>query len=237
MDEKISVIIPTLNEFEYLPGTVRQLLGAAKHPDQLELIVIDSGSSDGTIGSVESLPVTVFEKPEFALKKFASLNYGIHEAKGNILIFLDADTLLPYHFDVYVLKTLKQRKTVGGAFEFAFDSLNFWLRLIMLVNRFRYRMDGIYFGDQAIFCSRKVAIEVGGFPENELMDAAFFCRRLRKKGKMRLVRKHAVTSSRRFTENGCIRVFWFDFTMWLRFHFFRKTTAQRETYWRFNLDP
>ncbi len=237
MAEGISVIIPTLNEANYLPAAIRRVLAAAHDRSNLELIVIDSGSSDETVACVKEFPVQVFEKPDFILRKYASLNWGIEKAKGEILIFLDADTLLPYHFDASVIKTLNKKGVVGGAFEFAFAPVNFQLRVIELINRFRYRLDGIYFGDQAIFCKKNVAYQVGGFPKNELMDAAFFCKRLKRVGKLQLIHKKAVTSSRRFTTNGYFRVFWFDFVLWLKFHFVKTTVNEREKYWKFNLGP
>ena len=235
MQDKLSIIIPTLNEEAYLARTIDHLLKSASKPNDVELLIVDSGSSDNTTDSIKDYPVKLFVRPEFVLKKYESLNFGIKQAKGKILIFLDADTLLPDRFDELVRSSLVQKEVVGGAFEFAFQSADFKLKLISFFNRIRYRIDRRFYGDQAVYCRAEAAREVGGFPENQLMDAAFFCRHLSRKGKLRLIKKPIRTSPRRFIENGFRKTLWFDFKMLIRFYLNRTTDDQRDEYWGYSL--
>ena len=229
-----SIIIPTLNERSYLRDTI---LKAQSHANDssLEFIVVDAGSEDNTLDSIEDLEeVDSYSKPDFRLKKYESLNYGIQQAKGDILIFLDADTILPRAFDSLIKRCLANG-AVGGAFNLSFDFADWKLRCLLFMNRTRYRWSKIFYGDQAIFCSRKEALDVGGFPKQQLMEAAFFCKSLRRKGKLVLVKEPVISSSRRFVDNGIFRVLWFDIRMWARFALRLPLDSFGEKYWRHNL--
>ena len=234
-DPKISIIIPTLNEEKYLPQTIECIFKHAEHPTNLEVLVIDAGSSDRTIQVAEELGVKVFLKPEFVLKKYQSLNYGMSTARGKALIFLDADTILPEDFDKKVISVLKHPKVVGGAFEFSFDRLDWKLYLLQKFNRIRYRFGHMYYGDQGVFCWKETAEKVGGYPQKELMESAYFCKRLLTAGKLRLIKSPVKTSARRFNTYGFFKVFWFDFMMWIRFGLNLSVEEYGKRYWRLNL--
>lgn len=231
----LSIIIPTLNEVSYLRTTVTHVLNVAANRKQLEVIIIDAGSTDGTLDSVSDLPCEIIQKKEFRLQKHKSLNFGIEQAQGSVILFLDADTLLPPGFDAMILKALENHKVVGGAFEMRFTNADLKLHLLSLLNSLRYRIWSTYFGDQAIFCSKAKALQVGGFPDS-LMEAAFFCRRLQKSGELRLIKEKVKTSPRRFTENGFWKVLWFDLKMWIKFIFDGDLKSPRPRYWKVNLE-
>ncbi|MEP1095442.1 MAG: glycosyltransferase [Cyclobacteriaceae bacterium] len=231
----ISVIIPTLNEEFYLPRTIENTFLSAEDPQDLEVLVVDAGSSDNTLRTIEKLGVRIFSKPEFALKKFQSLNYGIEQAKGETLLFLDADTTLPKAFDKHIRKTLEDKAMVGGAFEFSFEKPDWKLYLLQMINRIRYRIEQTYYGDQAVFCRKSVVKKIGGYPEKTLMESAFFCNQLLKAGQLKLIKKPIKTSPRRFNENGFFKVFWFDFTMWIRFVLNLPVEEYGKKYWGLNL--
>jgi hypothetical protein len=138
------------------------------------------------------------------------MNFGADYLSGEALLFLHADALVPYHFDQLIIDTLSRPGTVGGAFEFTMDDNGLSLKLLELFNRIRYRMTHIYFGDQAIFASRAAFLQVGKFPDVRLMEDAKFCRQLKKIGRTTLVKKKMISSNRRFTEGGILRVLLFD---------------------------
>lgn len=232
---KIAIIIPTLNEAKYVPHTISELLDKAASPDELEILVIDAGSSDGTLQSIKSLKTKSFSKPEFIFKKYESLNFGIREAKADSLLFLDADTILPKHFDRLIEDKLRDSKVVGGAFEFSFTRTDWKLAMLQVINRIRYRLGKMYYGDQAIFCRMSVAEKIGGFPAKELMESAYFCRALRNEGRMVLIKEPVRTSPRRFDQLGFFRTFWFDFMMWLLFILNIPVSRYGRKYWGFNI--
>ncbi len=213
----IDIVIPTYNEEAYLSATVKHVRDVARYPENLRLIVVDAGSGDNTAEVAEELDVEWFCYPLFVGKKFLSLNAGARVGTGEVLLFLDADTRLPNGFDTAISRMLRCPDHIGGAFEFAFHTADWFLLLITCGNRLRYRLDKCYFSDQAMFIDRAAFERVGGFGPWPLMETAYMSRRLRQVGKIGLIKMKASTSERRFIENGRWRVLLFDIWMWVRF--------------------
>lgn len=93
---KVSIIVPAYNEELNAERTVHNLL-KTNYAD-LEVIFVDDGSKDATYSRVKATfennpKVTVLTKPNGG--KAAALNFGIEHAKGEILVCIDADTILP----------------------------------------------------------------------------------------------------------------------------------------------
>jgi cellulose synthase/poly-beta-1,6-N-acetylglucosamine synthase-like glycosyltransferase/peptidoglycan/xylan/chitin deacetylase (PgdA/CDA1 family) len=88
----VSVIVPAFNEVVGIERSVRSL-AASDYPD-LEVIVVDDGSTDGTGDLVQGLDVpgvSVLRQPNAG--KPAALNHGIAEARHDIIVMVDADTV------------------------------------------------------------------------------------------------------------------------------------------------
>ena len=91
----VSVVVPAYNEEGGIARTVQSLL--AQHYDRLEILVVDDGSSDRTAGAAAEAfsdrgDVRVFTKPNGG--KASALNFGLARATGEIVVAVDADTLL-----------------------------------------------------------------------------------------------------------------------------------------------
>lgn len=86
----ISVIIPTLNEERYLPNCLSSLVNQSGREFR-EIIVVDGGSTDQTVQVARKNSDRVLVKPGQAVG--ASRNIGALAAKGEILAFIDADTI------------------------------------------------------------------------------------------------------------------------------------------------
>ncbi len=233
MEPLISIIIPVLNEEQRIASTITHALDVAFSPGNIEIIVVDAGSADRTVLSIPA-GCRLFQDAALAGRKYASLNLGIKQSNGNILVFLDADTLLPDNFDKEIMELLRTPGVVGGAFELEFSKSSLRLNLLQVLNQVRYRFHKEYFGDQAVFCRRKAAVEIGGFPIEPIMESAYFCRKLAKTGTLKLIRASVKTSARRFEENGFWKVFLFDLKVWLRFRLGLPTGKYGYTYWRVN---
>ncbi|NRB64798.1 MAG: glycosyltransferase [Saprospiraceae bacterium] len=229
---QLSIIIPTLNEAEYLPLTVQTIRQKAHSISNLEIIVIDAGSSDQTVAIAKKMELITYPRPDFLHKKYLSLNYGWRQATADYILFLDADTLLPKHFDQRIKKCMDNPAVVGGAFEFALNDSRWPFRLITFINRLRYRLVPIFHSDQALFCRKATLEQLNGFPPEPLMETAFVSRMLRKKGKLMLVPSPAVTATRRFKENGIWRVIRFDTYMWMRFVLRLPVASFAKHYWK-----
>ncbi len=198
LTERISVIVPTLNEEVHLSVALERAAAA----DNVELVVVDAGSSDHTAQSARERGATVLQTKAGRARQ---MNAGAKEARGDILLFLHADTLLPLGWDHYVRSTLKIPGVSAGAFQFALDSELPGLRFIERAANFRSRRLQMPYGDQAFFVTRHTFHEIGGFPELHLMEDLEMARRLRRLGRVYTVPVAAVTSARRWEKLGVWR--------------------------------
>jgi rSAM/selenodomain-associated transferase 2 len=212
---RLSIIIPTLNEAAYLPVAVAQVRARALLGPPHEIIVADCGSADGTPEEAVRLGTQLVQgQPAFA-SRAAALNHGAASATGEVFLFLDADTLVPRGYDRAIRQALRDPLVLGGAFEFALDGTHVGLRLVELINRVRYRIWPLYYGDQGIFVRAAAFRLVGGYPEQRLLEASDFCKRLRRRGKLVVLPRYMTTSSRRFVEGGVYRVLAHNCWIWL----------------------
>ncbi|MBI4228283.1 MAG: glycosyltransferase family 2 protein [Deltaproteobacteria bacterium] len=210
----LSVIIPALNEYQYISNTVYAVRHNAVFGGPHEIIVVDSGSRDGTPEIAKRLGVKLIEiKPEIA-GRFHALNKGASIATGDVLLFLDADTILPEGYDAEIKSALGDQDIVGGAFEFALDGKGFSLRVVELINRLRYRISHQFYGDQGIFVRATLFHRLGGYPKKGILEASDFCASLMRMGRLVLIRREVKTSPRRFLEGGVYRVLAGDIKIW-----------------------
>lgn len=210
---KLSVIIPTLNEADYLPATLDALRENGGASSVCEVIVVDSGSTDGTQKFAQEFGAKVVQPDKSPLGKAFALNVGAAEATGDVYLFLDADTILPPGFAESIEAALSPEDVVAGAFEFALDGKGFGLRMVEFINRIRYRIWKRYYGDQGIFVRAWVFNDLGGYPRLRLMEASDFCVSLGRVGKLALIKTPVLTSPRRFVDGGVYKVFAKDFKL------------------------
>jgi rSAM/selenodomain-associated transferase 2 len=197
----VSVIIPTYNE----AATIAETLGHLRPwRDDLEIIVVDGGSSDGTAGLVGP-EVKLVHAPR---GRAGQMNAGTVPASGEVLLFLHSDTTLPPDFLPQLELALSDRTVVGGAFKMKIGHPGLFFYLTSLGSNLRAALTGIYFGDQAIFVRRDVFQQIGGFPLIELMEDWEFSLSLRRAGKTSLLRGPVTTSARRWLIHGKWRTAW-----------------------------
>lgn len=91
---RISVIIPCYNYGRFLPDAVNSVLGQKKDGLAVEIIVVDDGSTDDTAAVAQRLGSTIRYIHQENQGLSAARNTGIRAAKGDYLVFLDADDLL-----------------------------------------------------------------------------------------------------------------------------------------------
>lgn len=189
----ISVIIPTLNEAGRLGGL---LSGLAAQAGGHQIIVADGGSTDGTVGIARRFGV---ELAPPAGGRGAQLCSGARLARGEILLFLHADTLFPADGLALIGRVLAQTpEIVGGNFRVLFDGQRPFSRWLTRFYAW-LRRRGLYYGDSAIFLRRAVFDEIGGLRPIALMEDYDLARRLEKSGPTLCIEQSPViTSSRRF---------------------------------------
>ncbi len=194
----ISVIIPALNEEEKIAPTLKSL----KDVLRTEVIVVDGGSADKTTEMARSYGANVLTSMSGRARQ---LNVGAARAKGEILLFLHADTRLPKNFDMEIRKALLPKETVGGAFEIYVDAPLLLLRAFEKITNWRARRTQTAFGDQCIFVRRIIFHALGGFPDIPIMEDYAFVKQLRLQGEFVILHKKVITSARRFLSQGLIK--------------------------------
>jgi len=184
-----------------LPHALNSLYGA----ENIETIVVDGGSSDGTLGIAKHANCQVLR----ALPSRAGqLNAGAGSASGSILLCLPAATRLPPAYDSTVRTKLNEPGVVGGAFRLRIDAHGRSLRIIERAVGLRSRFLQMPYGDQGIFVNKETFHELGGIPELPIMDDFEFVRRLRRRGKIRMASAAVLTSGRRWKQLGPWRTTW-----------------------------
>ena len=194
----ISIIIPSRNKAAGIAATI----ASARSPQTLEIIVVDANSHDDTVAIAQRLGATVLES---APGRARQMNAGARLARGQILLFLHADSLLPEAFGEAIAGALADPRVPGGRFDVRFSDPRFAMRIVAFLMNQRSRWTGIATGDQAIFLRRETFARLGGYPEQELMEDIELTRRMRRLGPSAALRPRVQTSSRRWETHGVWR--------------------------------
>lgn len=198
MKPHISIIIPTLNEERKLPETLAVILDNS----DCEIIIADGASSDETLSLAEKAGCKTVTS---AKGRGRQMNVGVSVARGRILLFLHADTLLPPDSSQLILEAFEPPRVAAGAFSLGFDSPEKSLKFIAWGANLRSKFLQFPYGDQALFTSRKNFDTIGGFPEMEIMEDFVFVQRIRKLGKIVTLSEKVSTSARRWQNMGILR--------------------------------
>jgi rSAM/selenodomain-associated transferase 2 len=213
----LSVIIPVLDEVATIAETLARL--APLRARDAEVIVADGGSRDGTVEQAWPLADRVIAAPR---GRGAQMNAGAAAARGDVLLFLHADTRLPPDADRLILDGLARSGRAWGRFDVAIEGRSPLLPLVALFMNARSRLSGIATGDQAMFVTRTAFDQVQGFPDIALMEDVVLSRRLKRVSSPLALVARVVTSGRRWDERGALRTIWL---MWrLRLAFFLGAT-------------
>ncbi|MBP0013999.1 MAG: TIGR04283 family arsenosugar biosynthesis glycosyltransferase [Roseofilum sp. SBFL] len=194
----ISVIIPVLNEVDQILSTVARV----QQGKEVEIIVVDGGSTDGTVESLKQEGIKVIQTTP---GRGHQMNEGARNARGEYLLFLHGDTRLPREYDEWVRDILPQPEVVAGAFELRIGSENWGYRMVEWGVKWRSHLCQLPYGDQAIFLSRARFEQVGGFPELPILEDWHLIQSLKPLGKIAIAPLPVVTSARRWQRLGIWR--------------------------------
>jgi len=195
-----SIIMPVLNEEAVLEYHLSNLVRQISHYD-CELLIVDGGSTDRTIEIAQRFGKVISSRRGRA----AQMNSGADIAKGEVLLFLHADTLLPDDAFRVIEQALKAQEVVGGAFRICFNCDQWAYQLVAFSTNLRSRIYKIFTGDQAYFVRSVSFKAIGGFPDQPLMEDLEIITRLRKIGNVVLLPRYVTTSARRHEKIGLIR--------------------------------
>ncbi len=221
----ISVIIPTLNEAETLPETLAHL---RRNDTAHETLVADARSTDRTIEAAEAAHCQIItaDQPHRAKQ----MNLGATRARGEILFFLHADTLIDSTALQQIDMVLADPQVVGGGFTRRYRGAPAFLRFTCAMADVRCRWLGWFLGDQGIFVRRPAFEQLGGFQEMPLFEDLDLCRRLKRNGKLVCLGPPVMSSARRFARRGAVFTSLFD--AWLTLRYLAGTNPERLARWR-----
>ncbi len=194
----VSIIIPVLNEASTIETTLRSV--SSLQGDH-EVIVVDGGSSDATAAIVGSY-ARVLSCPKGRSRQ---MNTGARGARGDVLLFLHADTKLPRGAVASIEESLADPAVIGGRFRLRLDQPGWPYRVIARGVNTRDRLFRGFTGDQAIFIRTGVFKELGGYSDMPLLEDLDLAGRMCRAGKVVRLPLYAVTSARRWQKNGLIR--------------------------------
>jgi len=198
---RLSVIIPTYNEADFIAKTIEEIRSKCVDADP-EIIVVDGGSLDNTVKMAEKNGSRVLESPQKG--RAAQMNYGARHADSEILYFLHADTLPPSGYD----RTIKQSIVNGheaGCFRLSFDDPHCLLQCYACFTRFD--VDSFRFGDQSLFITKKVFKKIEGFKEDHIvMEDQEMVQRIKQYHSFAVLDDRVTTSARKYRRHGVLKL-------------------------------
>jgi rSAM/selenodomain-associated transferase 2 len=196
-EQKISIIMPVLNEAKNLHNTLSHL----SLSDHEELIVVDGGSTDNTMKIAREVTSNVFQTKT---GRASVMNFGAGKADGDILLFLHADCLLPENAFAQIRQTLSDKSIAAGAFYLSIDHPGWYLRLTEFMANNRARLTSLMYGDQAMFLTKSLFETIGGFADIPLMEDIEISQRLKSHGRIVFLKPPVKASPRRWLQEGAL---------------------------------
>jgi len=196
----LSIVLPVFKEAEKINELIAHLRQQA-HGD-VEIIIVDGDDAGSTINEVTDLKAL---KLTASRGRACQMNAGAMSARGEIILFLHADTLLPRKAFALIRAALTKKGVVAGAFDLGFESERRIFAITELYVALRTRLTRVPFGDQAIFIKRDYFERIGGYRDIPLMEDVELMKRIRKRGDTITIIPHKVrTSPRRYERDGVL---------------------------------
>jgi rSAM/selenodomain-associated transferase 2 len=195
LDARLSIVVPVLNEAPRIRAALEALAPLRRRGH--EVIVADGGSEDGTPELARALCDRLVVAPR---GRASQMNAGAREAKGDVLLFLHADTVLPPDASEVISQSIARH--VWGRFDVEIEGRHPMLKIVAWSMNLRSRLTGIATGDQAIFVRRDA---FPGFEEIPLMEDIAFSKAMKRRGPPVCLRSRVRTSGRRWESRGVLR--------------------------------
>lgn len=230
--EKVSVIIPTLNEEKILPELFDNL--EQLNPAPFEIIFVDGPSKDETSCMIEKRGYKLIRI--VGKGRAIQMNEGGYQATGDMMVFLHADTKVPANLVTIVSDTLQNKKIILAGFTNVMKGIGKSRKIFSIQNKLKsYFWSFIYnpirclcygfrllFGDQVMFCRRSDFIKIGGFNhELPIMEDADLCLRINKLGRIKQIKERVYSSDRRLASLGMFQ----SYFRYVKIYFFWRLGA------------
>lgn len=196
----LSVVTPALNEASRIAAVLAPL--QALRAQGCEIILVDGGSADDTLEQARPHVDHALVSPRGRARQ---MNAGAAIARGETLLFLHADTVLPDDALALIVDGLATSGRVWGRFDVRIEGRSRWLPIVGAMMNARSRLSGVCTGDQGMFVRRAVFERVGGFPDIPLMEDIALSKTLGRVGPPLALRARVRTSGRRWDTHGALR--------------------------------
>ena len=202
MRPRFSIIVPVLNEESAINLAIEHIGAFQEAAGSSEIITVDGDPEGRTIGAIRDTKViTAVGKKG----RGNQMNRGAALAKGDILVFLHADTRLPFNALTLIESALHDPACAAGAFDLAIASERPVFRLIEKTASLRSRLTRVPYGDQTLFFRRDYFNAIGGFADVPIMEDVEIMRRIKKRGeRIVFIDQPSTTSARRWQEEGLL---------------------------------
>ncbi len=223
---RISIIIPVLNEAETIKRLLHHLIDHSSVSTIAEIIVVDGGSADSTKDIVNtfiaghessksndtlSTNIILLDSPKGRAKQ---MNTGAKMATANILYFLHADSFPPNRYDQLIINEI-EKDNPAGCFRLQFDSNHWWLRLASWLTQFSWR--ACRGGDQSQFITKKLFNTIGGFDETYVIyEDNVLINALYARKQFVVINKKIQTSSRLYQKHGVWKLQYHFWTIYVK---------------------
>ena len=204
----ISIITPVLNEEGYVKPFLFHLNDVGEEGD-LELILVDGGSTDSTIDEIREFSTNFNHRLELLEARKGrgnQMNKGAEKARGDILLFLHVDSLINRGSLKMIEKELEDEGTVGGGFTQRFKDPDTFMKLVSFLGNLRTRSTGMFYGDYGFFIKREIFENIGGYDDIPFLEDVEICRKAKRSGKLKQIDCKIHTSSRRYENKGRIKL-------------------------------
>jgi rSAM/selenodomain-associated transferase 2 len=199
MTAPFSIIIPSLNAEAELPATLNALLPGVERGMIAEVIISDGGSVDATLELANAAGAKVVTG---APGRGGQLRRGAALAKAEWLLFLHADTQLPPNWPG-ALGTHIASSPNAAVFRLSFRNADYRGRFTAWFANTRTRLFDLPYGDQGLLISRSLYDQIGGYPDQPLMEDVEIAKAL--KGRIILLEAAVTTSADRYMRDGWIK--------------------------------
>ncbi|WP_308990929.1 TIGR04283 family arsenosugar biosynthesis glycosyltransferase [Mariniflexile litorale] len=195
---KISIIIPILNEAEIIENLLIYILKNTSKDNVSEIIIVDGGSTDGSQSIVSKFSNSILLNSKKGRAK--QMNLGAKHATGNILYFLHADSFPPKNFDQFIVDEVKKNNQ-AGCFRMQFNSTHWWLKLVCWFTQFNH--PACRGGDQSQFITKRLFEDIGGFNESYVIyEDNILIQALYERKQFVVINKKLKTSARLYQKHG-----------------------------------
>ena len=202
----LSVVVPTLNEERHIGSLLSDVMEQTKKAD--EVIVVDAGSGDGTVSVVRRSPNVVLLNGSPPVAK--GRNLGGRRARGDVLIFLDADVRLEEDFFEGFLEEFERRRLdIACPLYVPYRSTPTIRSIFTLFNLLFKSFEKLLpsGAGHCIAVKREIFRESRGFDPELKFDDIELIRRLARDRRFAVVAQRTYVSDRRYREHGVLRIF------------------------------